>query len=484
MKHFVVATVIPSIMLFGWLHNTWAEDNAAMVDEIQAARNLPGGFATSRQSRVDSGTFSQPSGNLDFNERFTFNLGRAVFRKLWVSSPSTTRSSDGLGPLYNARSCARCHKKNGRGHPPDVGDNAISMVMRLSVPRTSSPTALLTNTAHLGDVPEPIYGRQLQDFAIQGHDAEGEFKVAYIESHVTLADGTVVSLRTPRYRFQNLKYGPMRKDVQFSPRIANQMIGLGLLEAVSPEDILSFEDPEDKDADGISGRANRVWSLSHKRLMLGRFGWKAGQPTLMQQIADAFSGDLGLSTPIFRATAGDCTPTQDFCRNAPHGAEDKDEVNKELLDLVTFYVRTIAVPQRRNAKSPAVRTGHRLFRHAGCAQCHRPRMTTGMKVPIKSLQGQIIWPYTDLLLHDMGEGLADNRPEAAASGREWRTPPLWGIGLTKTVTGRAFFLHDGRARSVEEAILWHGGEAERARNFYAQLSVDERTALVAFVNSL
>jgi CxxC motif-containing protein (DUF1111 family) len=230
-----------------------------------------------------------------------------------------------------------------------------------------------------------------------------------------------------------------------------------------------------------------VWSREDNEVTLGRFGWKAGVPTIRQQSASAFAGDIGLSTPLVPKSAGDCTPAQSFCLNAPNGNSKRDggvEVGSKVFDHVVFYAQNLAVPPRRNAKDTTVVKGKALFYQLGCQSCHAPSFTTGAVEGQPHLSNQKIWPYTDLLLHDMGEGLADNRPEGMADGREWRTAPLWGLGLTQTVSGHTFFLHDGRARSIEEAILWHGGEAQASRDGYAALSKGEREALDRFVNSL
>ena len=447
----------------------------------------PGGAATSKSSAMNRNAFSQSSGNLNFEEQLSFKLGNAIFRKLWVSSPASTKSSDGLGPLYNARSCQRCHLKDGRGHPPKANwpkDNAVSMLMRLSIPPRNDEQRRLLRSGRVNSIPSTVYGGQLQDFAVQGHDGEGKIEVRYRPKIVRLSDGQIVRLREPTYSLAHVKYGPPEPDLMMSPRVAPQMIGLGLLEAVPVETVLRFEDANDQDKDGISGRANRVWSTESNQMEFGRFGWKAGVATLRQQAADAFSGDIGISSPLRPLGFGDCTLTQRDCRNAPHGAGTGYEIGTELLDLVTFYTRHLAVPQRRSYRSTQVLRGRNLFYESGCAACHRPRMQTSSSANDPKLRNQVIWPYTDLLLHDMGPGLNDGRPEGRASGREWRTPPLWGIGLTKNVNGHTFFLHDGRARNVQEAILWHGGEARWSRDSFAKLSRGEREALVAFVNSL
>lgn len=455
---------------------------------FETGEDLPGGKATSKKNYNNRNAFSHSSGNLGFGKELMFKVGNGLFRKLWVSSPASTKSSDGLGPLFNARSCQRCHLKDGRGHPPEANwpkDNQVSMFLRLSVPPKTGEQKDLLASGRASVIKEPTYGGQLQDLSIQGHDGEGRMNIEYIPFPVTLGDGTVVELRKPNYSITDLKYGSLAKDVMISPRVASQMIGLGLLEAINEKDILTHIDEEDRDGDGISGRANWVWSIEDKKLKLGRFGWKAGMPSLKQQSAAAFAGDIGLSTSLFPIPFGDCTSTQSFCRKAPHGENDgRPEVRDEMLDLVLFYTQNLAVPKRRNPKDPSVLKGKALFHDLGCVSCHRPKYVTGKLPKNKHLEGQTIWPYTDLLLHDMGEGLADNRPEGKATGREWRTPPLWGVGLTKTVNGHEFLLHDGRARSVLEAILWHGGEAQKVTERFKQLSKQERDWLIEFVRSL
>jgi len=265
------------------------------------------------------------------------------------------------------------------------------------------------------------------------------------------------------------------------------MIGLGLLEAIPEEQIMAHADPDDADGDGISGRPNRVWSQLHEKEMLGRFGWKANVPTIIEQNAGAFSGDIGISTTLHPSGAGECTERQTSCIDAPSGNSPKCqnvEVGDELFELMTFYTQNLAVPPRRYADDPEVLKGKALFHQTGCAQCHQPNFLTGDVPEQPHLSNQRIWPYTDMLLHDMGEGLADNRPDGKASGSEWRTPPLWGIGLTETVSDHTQFLHDGRARNLTEAILWHGGEGQAARDLFAALDKEDRDRLLAFVNSL
>ena len=423
---------------------------------------LSGGTATNR-TRFDGDAFSMPSASLSFAERAEFFVGNGLFRRAWVAAPASTASADGLGPLYNARSCQRCHLKDGRGHPPaGPDDSAVSMILRLSDP---------------SGAPDPVYGAQLQDLAIPGMRREGRLAVEYRE--------TAASLRAPRYRIEELAYGPLAPDTATSPRVAPPMIGLGLLEAIDEADILARADPGDADGDGVSGRANRVWSPSLGRMATGRFGWKAGQATVADQAAAAMAGDIGVSNPLAPAPWGDCTPAQAECIAAPHGGTpEASEASEAIMAPITFYSRHLAVPARRDVDAPEVLRGKRLFYEAGCVACHAPKHATRRDWPVPGLAGQLIWPYTDLLLHDMGEGLADGFHEGRATGREWRTPPLWGIGLTETVNGHRYFLHDGRARGLAEAILWHGGEAEASREAFRALPANDRAALLAFLGSL
>ena len=454
----------------------------------------PAGAATVR-ARTDADAFSQPSGNISFERELDFKLGNGLFKKLWVSSPSSTLASDGLGPLYNARSCQRCHLKDGRGHPPEgPDDDAVSMFLRVSVPAgegaamseieaflvsAGSPVAARTR-------PDPVYGGQMQDFGVAGLPAEYRLGVTWEEIPVALAGGEIASLRAPSWSAEDLGYGPLAPGAMLSPRVAPQMIGLGLLEAIPAEDILAKADPEDADGDGISGRAQVVWSFENDRPELGRFGYKAGAPSIREQSAAAFSGDIGISTPIFSDPWGDCTEAEEACRTAPHGDGDVrgTEIDAAGLDLVTFYSRNLAVPARRNLDAPEVLAGKQAFYEAGCTGCHTPKYVTHRLDGQDAQSFQLIWPYTDLLLHDMGEGLADHRPEGLADGTEWKTPPLWGIGMVPQVNGHSYYLHDGRARNLLEAVLWHGGEASQARQTVVDMDPETRAALIAFLESL
>ncbi|MEH7828040.1 di-heme oxidoredictase family protein [Gemmobacter denitrificans] len=444
----------------------------------------PAGAATVRLIPT-ADAFSKSSANMPFEREMDFKLGNGLFRKTWVAAPASTRASDGLGPLYNARACQDCHLKDGRGHVPEgPEDTAVSMFLRLSIPGGPSPEGIAD---WLATRPDPNFGGQLQDFSAPGHRPEGRMAISYAEEPVTLSDRLQVYLRRPTYAVADAA-APLHPDIQLSPRVAPQMIGLGLLEAIPAADILAHADPDDGDGDGISGRPNIVPSIEFGVPMLGRFGHKAGNPTVKEQSAGAFSGDMGLSNPLHPSPAGECTPAQTQCQTAIHGQEpgirDGLEVDGQSLDLVTFYSRNLAVPERRKTDDPQVLRGKAVFHQAQCATCHVPKFVTHRLKDQPEQSFQLIWPYTDLLLHDMGEGLADHRPEGRATGQEWRTAPLWGIGLTAQVSGHSQFLHDGRARSLLEAVLWHGGEAQSARDAVVALPTADREALIAFLESL
>jgi CxxC motif-containing protein (DUF1111 family) len=454
----------------------------------EADEEAQGGAATSGHTPTRD-AFSHFSSTLSFAQQLDFKVGDGIFRKQWVSAPSSTTSSDGLGPLYNARACQACHLKDGRGHAaegqwPD-GDGT-SMIFRVSVPAHTEEERLRIEEGRAAVVPEPTYGTQLQGFAIQGHSPEAKVRITYEEHPVALHEGPTVHLRKPRYQVTDLGYGPMQADVMLSPRIAPPMIGLGLLELIDEADILARADPDDRDGDGISGRPNLVWSFEHQRPMLGRFGWKAVRATIADQTAGAFSGDMGLSTQLVPDSAGDCTEAQRLCRDAPNGADPPHnvEVAPTMFNLVVFYARNLAVPMRRRVDAVEVLRGKRAFYQSGCPACHTPKYVTRAEPGRPELSRQLIWPYTDLLLHDMGPELADGRPEGRATGQEWRTAPLWGIGLTATVSGHTQFLHDGRARNLLEAVLWHGGEAEAAKQHVVRMTRAEREALLVFLASL
>lgn len=444
---------------------------------VAAAAGCGGSGAESAADRAKSGgdgtvddatgfAFALALKTLPDRDRRAFAVGNSFFNRNWVRAPASTTARDGLGPTFNAQSCSSCHLHDGRGRPPaDARDPERGLLLRLSV----------------GDPPQPVrlYGSQLQDRAIAGVPAEGRIEITRTPRRGRYGDGTPFELLAPRYAVADRAFGPLPRDVQISPRVAPGVFGVGLLEAVPERTILGHADPADGDGDGISGRPNRVADARTRTTALGRFGWKANVPTVEQQTASAFNGDIGVTSPIF--TEEDCPPGQRACARAKTGG--RPEVDARKLARVTFYTRTLAVPARRRVGARATDAGERHFERLGCDTCHLPELRTGDS-DVAGLSHQLIRPYTDLLLHDMGPALADGRPDGLASGSEWRTPPLWGIGLVSVVNDHTRFLHDGRARDLAEAILWHGGEAHPARERFRKLPARERRELVAFLESL
>jgi CxxC motif-containing protein (DUF1111 family) len=443
-------------------------EEAALAPEPGEA--LAGGETTVFESGARA--FMLSARNLSPEHDTAFFVGNSFFNKNWVTAPSSTEARDGLGPTFNARSCSACHFKDGRGRPPlEPSEPMLSMLVRLSIPGADE---------HGGPLPEPNYGGQLQPDAIEGVPAEGIVVVEWSETAGTYADGEPYSLRSPSLVFSQLAFGPMSPDLLTSPRVAPQMIGLGLLEAVPASALLAYADPEDLDDDGISGRPNRVWDPISEAVVLGRLGWKANQAGMRQQVSGAFLGDIGISSSVHPEQ--ECPPSQSECVAAASGGE--PELSDDLLDDVTTYSRLLAVPARRDVDDPEVLAGRELFHEFECSSCHVPSWQTGELPGLPEVSNQAIWPYTDLLLHDLGDGLADGRPDYEASGVEWRTPPLWGIGLFEVVNGHTLYLHDGRARNLAEAVLWHGGEAEAARSAFVEAAASERAALLRFLESL
>jgi CxxC motif-containing protein (DUF1111 family) len=431
---------------------------------------LSGGEGTT--FTVGRNAFSQIAENVSGARRDPFFDGNSLFNRNWTTAPASTSGTDGLGPTFNARSCSGCHFKDGRGRPPFSEDEPMtSMLLRLSVPGTDE---------HGGPKPEPTYGGQLNPRGILGVPGEGDPRVVTTLVTGQYDDGSSYELASPRYELRDLAYGDLPADIMISPRTAPQMIGLGLLQAIDEADLLAYADADDADGDGISGRPNQVWDVASASVMLGRFGWKANQPRLEQQNSGAFNGDIGITSALFPDE--NCTAAQPECQGALSGGAPEIDV-KHVLQ-VDYYSKYLAVPARRDYTNPDVKRGEALFGELGCSSCHVTTFKTGMLEETPELSLQTIHPYTDLLLHDMGDDLADNRPDFEADGNEWRTPPLWGIGLFQDVNDHTRYLHDGRARNLEEAVLWHGGEAENSEAAFKALAADERAALLKFLDSL
>lgn len=414
-------------------------------------------------------TYSQPIPWLAERDKERFRRGRTLFRQNRVAAPATGGIA-GLGPLYNRPSCLSCHQNNGRGKSPRLhSERMLSMLVRLSIPGTDE---------HGGPKPHPVYGTQLNEEGVPGVPGEGQALLSWIEmAPETLAGHETVSLRRPLVGFEKLGYGKPGQ-MQYSLRVAQPVYGLGLLEAV-PEATLLAMAAEAK-PDGVRGSVNQVWDIAAQRASLGRFGFKANSPNLRQHVAAEMHGNLGITSPLYPEE--NCTSTQSACRQAPSGGQ--PELSQSDLEALEFYLANIDAPPRRKQDDPIVRKGERAFADFGCAVCHRPTLQTGPGTPTLLTAGKTIAPYSDLLLHDMGAGLADHRPDYQASGSQWRTPPLWGIGLVPVVNDHNQFLHDGRARNLQEAILWHGGEARPARQRYARATPELRQALLAFLQSL
>ena len=512
---------------------------AITVPEVDPAERFPGGDATTSLSNETAFSQSPPAIERDFSADANFKSGNQLFRN----------ASDGEGPLLNARTCQGCHTRDGRGAPPPDQETPMdSMSIRLGLGVDAAGETIA----------DPNYGTLLHTFGLasfQGGGAltpglsafGGGVDAAIGEAFATIeyetvagdfADGTAYELRRPIYKVRELSYGDFAANIRFSPRVAPQLIGLGLLGAVPADDVLALADADDADGDGISGRANETRDQTVGDTRLGRFGHKAATASILQQTANAYRTDIGVTNRF--APEESCAAGQSSCRAAALAEADAHPDGVDISDvelaLVEFYTRLLAVPERRGYDEATgtwdedVLRGRALFFESGCEKCHRQRWRTGTAAgsvlgeirlntldgdaePVAVLSEQTIFPYTDMLLHDMGgscepvrreqeadgeqcaagencvwvlrcSGLADGRPEGRASGAEWRTAPLWGLGLATTVNERAAFLHDGRARTVAEAILWHDGEAQSSRDAFVEMAADDRADLLAFLDSL
>jgi CxxC motif-containing protein (DUF1111 family) len=456
-----------------WLHRLGLGVVAAIAGALLAtflhhpviAQSPQAGGATTLPIR-SSQAYAQPAPNLNEFWGDRHAAGDIAFEAAFVTPPANV--NPGLGPLFNSSSCVACHINNGRGLQTKgqrvVRVSLLKQDASLSLP-ADHPYTLEAVAATANTPPVPGVGTQIQEQGVYGHPPEATVELTWQEQTGQYADGTSYSLRSPQLKLTRWDGTPLADGVAVSNRIPLAVFGLGLVEAVPEVDILALADPEDRDGDGISGRPNYVWDVAQQADTLGRFGWKANQPTLLQQTASAYANDMGVSNPLF--------PDQD-------GNQDIDD---EIVELATIYVQTLAVPGRTALDDPQVQRGERLFTQANCTACHTPQLRTGSH-EISALASQTIHPYTDLLLHDMGPELADHRPDFQASGSEWRTTPLWGLGLVQTVLPYSGYLHDGRARTLEEAILWHGGEAETAKETFRQMTATDRTALIQFLKSL
>jgi CxxC motif-containing protein (DUF1111 family) len=417
------------------------------------------GGTTTLYSR-SSQSFQLPAPGLTPAEARQHASGDVSFDAIFVTAPAPL--NPGLGPKFNNQSCAACHIKNGRGMP-EMGQSLV----RVSLPSGAGQAI----DPHQGVVPVPGIGGQIRDRAVQGAPPDAQVQLDWKLSDHRYPDGQPYQLRQPQLKVSAAPGQPLPQGLQTSLRAAPPVFGVGLLEAIPEQEIQRLADPGDRDGDGISGKANQVWDPVQKAMTLGRFGLKANTSTLLVQTAAAYVNDIGITNPIFPQEAGSSAPAA-----AP-------EIDQTTLEQTTFYVATLAVPGRTQMNEAMVQQGEQRFAQANCAACHIATLKTGpSKIPV--LADQTIHPYSDLLLHDMGAGLADGRPDFAADGQEWRTTPLWGLGLTQTVLPYSGYLHDGRARTIEEAILWHGGEAEGAKQKFMAMNQGDRQALLKFLNSL
>jgi len=450
----------------------------AAVEELAPAVLSAGDFTL---ARFDEQPFEQPAAVLDYRQVQRFMRGRHHFNQNWVQFPSLG-GDWGLGPTFITDRCTGCHVKGGRGDVPKGPDEApVGLLIRLSVPGEGAGGA---------PKPHPIYGDQIQNQGLmgQGRDAtflgervpqEADVFVEWEMRTVALDDGETIELRKPKLRWAKLWFGPLGEDTMISLRLAQPLFGLGLLEAVSEETILALA--RRQQAQGLNGRPNYVRDDIGKRTALGRFGWKANQPSIKQQIAAAFAGDLGVTSSLYPEM--NCPGPQVDCAAQPPG--NQPELIDNDWEELEFWTQALAVPARRNVDQPQFKRGERLFEDAKCALCHVPELKTGSKFPkLPQLADQTFRAYTDLLLHDMGEELADGRPDFRAGPRDWRTQPLWGLGLSRQASGSSVMLHDGRARNVVEAILWHGGEAAASRDAFKRMPKADREALLKFVDSI
>ena len=432
-------------------------------DEEQSDERLSGGSQTIFSEGV--GAFSAAFPTLSGIRAEMHDLGDAHFEATFVSSPAP--QFQGLGTIFNSNSCVNCHVNDGRGKLIMNNEALSSMLFRVSVPGLG---------AYGGPLEAPGFGGQLQDKTTFGHAPEAGVTVSWTEGPVYFGDGDSIILRQPNWNFIN-HYTTVPPGMMYSARVAPPLHGMGLLEQIDENTVRSFADVNDANGDGISGKVNNVWDEKNQRMMLGRFGWKAEAATLDQQVAGAYNEDMGVTSYIFRRESS-------FGQIQYDNIMDEPEVPDSIFNSVVFYVKTLAVPARRKVTDPIVMRGKEIFSQANCGKCHVSSIRTKTDVSFPEASNQLIHPYTDLLLHDMGPGLADNRPTYQANGQEWRTSPLWGIGLTQLVNGHNNYLHDGRARNLMEAIIWHGGEADASVGYVKALSKQDRDALISFLRSL
>lgn len=493
-----------------------------------------GGDGTNFDSNQSSAGFDTPAFNLAGAQLDLHLLGDAEFEVKFIKAPSSAfPDNDGVGPVFNNDACIECHSRDGRGNYTlaalsaapgawtPLGSNE-AVFLRISIGPDSATCVPDALNAYCAPVPVPGFSSQLFHRGVLGLRTDGadfsgqsDVYVTFETRTVSYGDGSTQTLYKPVFEIRNPYDSSgeapgdntpplsrlLQADVMSSPRMGLPVFGLGLLEAIPEDAILALADAADADGDGISGKPNYVFDPvkfmqgDPQPLSLGRFGWKANTPSVAAQGAGAYRGDMGVTNYLFpeESILGTALHDTYLIGNPTDDGQMGAEVDEAVVKAVMFYASTLAVPARRNVDDAAVLHGAGLFEQIGCVACHHPAFTTaahpgiwgpGGVVTIPEVENQTIYPFTDMLLHDMGDGLADGRPDFLASGREWKTRPLWGIGLTQTVNLLAGYLHDGRARTLEEAILWHGGEAEAAKEVFRNLPGVDRDALIAFLRSL
>ncbi|KAA5533524.1 c-type cytochrome [Taibaiella lutea] len=457
MKKISVVCILLVIVVTGTLCR-----KAEPFPEEQYDSRLSGGAAT--VFLANSQAFGSAIPGLTGYDVFTHDLGDALFGQTFVSAPAP--KFGGLGPVYNNVSCVSCHHNDGKG-TATIGSITSSLLTRISISGTDE---------NGGPLSIPGYGVQLQDKATTGKSPEAKVQISYTELPFTFPDGETVSLRKPTYTL-NTPYTALPANYYVSVRLAPPVFGMGLLALISDATILKNADENDANQDGISGRANYVYDPYTHQRVLGKFGLKANNPSLLVQVAGAFHQDMGITSYVFPKESS-------YGQAQSDGLNDDPELADSLLNATVFYVQTLAVPARRDVTNASVVQGEKLFNQLNCSGCHTPTVYTGVDIRLPALSNQRIHPYTDLLLHDLGADLADGRPDFLADGNEWRTPALWGIGLFEKTNGVPFYLHDGRARSLLEAVMWHAGEARKSKDAFVKLSKTDRDAVIAFLRSL
>ena len=468
---------------------------------FQQSELSPGGTMTVK--RLQKQSYIHPGAAVTGMQKMNFWTGFSFFRDPWIASPSSTKSRDGLGPLFNTRSCISCHDAGSRGPMAEVGESMpTSLVIKLGVRDKFDDSNHQTKKSKSIDkltLVDPNYGDQIQPRGLLfrhpklEHAPKGEalLKLSYQTIDGRYADGTLYQLSKPKYQLTKMAYGDLADHIGLTPRFAPNIFGAGLLDAIHVDDLLAQEDIDDNNRDGISAKYNRVLNIATGTVDIGRFPFKAKHPTLAQQIAAAFRNDIGITSRLFPTES--CTEQQIICQQTARLGESSIdnnhhqtsfEISDKLFSLVVSFNQLLGVPPARNLTTEKVLKGREHFYQLGCQQCHTPSYRTDKNYPVEVLADQLIWPYSDLALHDMGEMLADNVKEDDANGQEWRTPPLWGIGLQKSTTKQQRFLHDGRANSISEAILWHGGEAEQVQKKFTQLTSNQRQELIRFLQAI